>query len=421
MQNKGKWRDTLSRLFRKRTPTSDGEKQEIRGALTDADYYEEVSVRYASAQLIGMMLLAVFVAVSLLTNSSLFSSDNLVFFAKDMTTALAMGEREARDTVVYTADEDNRYTLFRDGLAVLGRDKLTVFTATGREAYTARHSYATPRIVPSGRYLLTYDLGGTSYDLYNSFACVRSNTTEQAIRSATAANNGYYALATDGTEYASCVTLYNDRFQAINRYNIKEYTVCIDLDAAGERLLLASVSAHDGRMTTHILLATPGQGEADAEWTVPDAYPVTAHLTDSGKVMLLSTDSVYFFDTEGNEISRHALATDRMTAHRTGSFGCVAVLRADSYDARAEVVAFDTDGNLCYHIISTSPVKDAMLYGTTLCVLTGNALSCYTDGSDVPVDTATLTGEYARLEVYAPGESYVCGEAKAITVRISLD
>ena len=420
MQNKGKWRETLSHLLGRRASAKDGEMPSIRGALTDADYYEEVSVRYASAQLIGMMLLAVFVAVSLLTNSSLLSSDSLVFFAKDMTTALAMGEREARDTVVYTADEDNRYTLFRDGLAVLGGDKLTVFTATGRDAYTAHHSYASPRMISSGRYLVTYDLGGYAYDLYNSFACVRSGESETVIRGATAANNGYYALITDGSEYASCVTLYNDRFQAINRYNLKEYTVCADLNAQGDRLLLASFSAQDGRMTTHIMLATPGQGAADAEWTVPDAYPVAAQLTDSGGVMLLSTDSIFFFDTEGNEIARHVLSTDRVTAHKASAQGCVVVLRAESYDVRAEVLAFDMNGDLRYHVVSTSEVKDAVLYDSTLTVLTDGALACYTDGQDVPTETAPLTGRYSRLEAYASGECYVCGEAKAITVRMSL-
>ena len=419
MPNMDRWRERLSRLFGKRS-TRDGETQEIRGALTDAGYYEEVSLRYASAQLIGMMLLAVFAAVSLLTNSSLRSSDSLVFFAKDMTTALTAVEREARDTVVYTADADNRYTLFRDGLAVLGQDKLTVFSATGREAYTARHSYASPHIISSGRYLITYDLGGRSYDLYNSFACVKSGQTESVIRGATAANNGYYALITDGIEHASCVTLYNDRFAAINRYNLKEYTVCADLDEQGERLLLASVSAQDGRMTTHLLLATPGQGEADAEWTVSDAYPVAAHITDGGLVMLLSTDFVCFFDAEGNELSRYTIDTDRAVAHRTGSFGCVVTLRTASHGARAEVLAFDAEGQLCYHLTELDSVRDAVLFGTTLSVLTDGQLACYTDGSTEPTDTAALTGQYTRIEAYGEGESYVCGEAKAITVRMPI-
>ena len=418
MQKTSKWQARLSQLLGKGGSNKNEQPQKIRGALTDAGYYEEISLRYASAQLIGMMLLAVFVAVSLLTNSSILSSDNLVFFAKDMTSAMTMVEREARDTVTYTADAENRYTLFRDGLAVLGSDKLTVFTATGREAYTARHSYASPRVESSGRYLLVYDLGGTSYDLYNSFTCVESGRADAAIRGATAANNGSYALITDGTDYASCITLYNDRFQAINRYNLKEYTVCADLDEQGSRLLLASMSAQGGRMTTHLLLATPGKGETDAEWTVPDAYPVSAHLTDSGLVMLLSTNAVYYFDIEGNTLACHPLDTDRITTYRTGSFGCVVTMRADTFDARAEVLAFDKDGKACYHIISECDVLDAMLYDSTLMVLSDGRLSCYTSGEDVPVDTASLTGQYSRIEVYEVGEGYVCGEARAITVRI---
>ena len=50
--------------------------------VTDAGYYQEVSFRYSSAQVVCIMLLAVFLAVSLMTNASLLSADNFIYSSK---------------------------------------------------------------------------------------------------------------------------------------------------------------------------------------------------------------------------------------------------------------------------------------------------------------------------------------------------
>lgn len=389
----------------------------IRESITDAGYFEEVSVRYASAQLIGIVLLAVFLAVSLLTDSSLLSANSLAFFAKDMTASVSLRERAARDTLVYTSDEDNRFATFRGGLSVLGDEKLTVFTATGRQSYTDYISYATPRLASSGRYLIAYDLGGTSYRLYNSFACVEQGKTDFPIRTVAAANNGLYAIVTDDAEYASLVTLSNERYQVINRYHMEQYTVCAALDEAGERLALASVSLQNGRMTTHLLLAEPGQGQAEAEWTVDDVYPVALSLTENGNVVLLSTDCAIWFDEDGEEIARYSFAPESVRSFRTGAFGCALLCRANAYDADTRVLTFDKNGREVYNVTVEQTVLDLTLYDGTLALLLDGTLQVYRDGEATPTFEAPLTAKYRALFANAQDEFTVCGDAKAIVVR----
>ncbi len=411
----------LRRLLRRFTHVSSASsKQEnptIRQSVTDAGYYEEISLRYASAQLVGIMLLALFFVVSLLTDSTLLSSDSLMYFAKDMTASISMREHVARDTLVYSTDEDNRYDLYRDGLAVLGEHKLTVFTATGREAYADSLSYATPRIASSGRYLLAYDLGGMSYRLYNSFACVENVTLTSTIRGVAAANDGSYCIITGGTDYASLVTLYNERFRAIARYHIEEYTVCSDIEDDGRRILIASVSSQNGRMTTHLLLATPGKQTEDAAWTVTDAYPVAAYFTDSGKVMLLSTDCLVLFDTQGKELMRYSFDEGNVRSFRTGGFGCILFCRANSYDTATNILAFDKDGRQVYNITNETQVYDATLYGDTLGLLLQEELRVYRNGESDVADTISLKGDYDALLARDNEEFLLCGDAKAIVVR----
>lgn len=409
------WRKLRERM-KSSVPTG-AEGELVRERVTDAGYFEEVSIRYATAQMLCIILLAVFAAVSLLTNSSLLSSENLLFFAKDMTTSLMQRESVARDTMVYTSDEDNRYALFRDGLAVLGDDKLTVFTATGREAYFKYTSFATPRLCPSGRYLVAYDLGGRSYALYNSFDCVESGTTDTPIRAVTAANNGSYCIVTDGVEYASRATLYNERFHAVAYYNLNEYTLCADLTEDGSRLLLASLSSQSGRMTTHLMLSRPDQNTPDAEWTVDDAYPVAAHWTQSGNVMLLSTDFVAWYDRKGNELTRYTFLSRDVLSYRTSDEGCVLLCRANAYDASIRLLAFDKNGDEVYNITVDGGVSDVSYANGVLAVLLDGELRLYRQNDDQSYGAIPFKGSYQTVLALSAREYLLCGTAKTITVR----
>lgn len=406
----------IARLSTKRIPTP-AEGEPVREQVTDAGYFEEVSIRYATVQLVCIMLLAVFAAVSLLTNSALLSSENLLYFAKDMATSMSQREGAARDTLVYTADEDNRYALYRDGLAVLGGEKLTVFTATGREAYSKYLAYATPRLCPSGRYLLAYDLGGKAYSLYNSFDCVESGMLTTPIRGVAVANDGSYCIITDGVEHASLVTLYNERFREVAYYNINEYTICADLTEDGSRLLLASLSSQSGRMTTHIMLSTPGKQTPDAEWTVSDAYPVAAAWLENGNIMLLSTDFVAWYDGEGKELKRHSFLTDDVRSYRTTDEGCILLCRANSYDAATRILAFDKNGEEMYNIVIDTRVTDVAMADGRLAVLTDGEARFYDENAPLPYHAVPLTGSYDQLLVCDERDLLLCGDAKAVAVR----
>lgn len=411
----------LRRLLRRVFPRAHANEtntvgEQIKQSVTDAGYYEEVAARYSSAQMIAMMLLALFLAVSLLTDSSLLSVDRLAYFAKDMTTSISMQESVARDTLAYTAQTEPQYALFREGLAVLSKEKLTVFSATGREAIADHVSFATPRLVSSGHYLVAYDLGGHSYRLYNSFDCVKSETLRSPIRAVAAAQNGSYCVITDGEETTSLVTLYNERFRPVNYYHISEYSVCADISDKGQ-ILIGSVSSQNGRLMTHLMLATPGKDRADAQWTVSDAYPVELHFTENGRIMLVCTDAVIWFDGEGRELRRHSFSADALRSLYATEQGCVLVSRANSYDTSTELLSLDKNGKQVYRITLPQSVSDVTLHDGTLGVLTSEELLIFQNGKDAPVDRIPFKGDYGALLTCSPNEFLLCGEAKAIVIR----
>ena len=386
-------------------------------SITDTGYYQEISFKYHSAQIICMMLLAVFLAVTLMTDAGALSADNLIYFVKDLSTTITEREKEAKDTYVYTSDENNVYTVYRDGLVVLGKQKLTLFTATGREAQSHLLSYQNPTLAASGRYLAAYDMGGKAVSLYNSFTCVKEITTDHAVRTMAISDSGYYCLVTDSAEYASEVLLYNERHQMINRYRLEEYTIVADLLPDGSELMLVSLSAEQGRMVTHVNFAVPGQGEWGDSFDIADAYPVACRYTEDGNISLLSTDALYIFNRQGEELNRISLSSTDVISFRETEDHRILLCRDRVSDRTSVIFVFDKMGNLEYNVSVSNIVKDAYCVDGGLAVLCDDALLLYRENTESPAQALELKGRYHTLLAYQSGEFVLCGDAKAIAVK----
>lgn len=398
------------------SPKPTQEKKPERVTIPQGTYYREVSARYVSAQVILLMLLAVFIAVSFLTNTDLLSTDNLVYFVKDLRTSLSLRETSASDTLVYTADSSNQYTLYRDGLAVLGSEKLTVFSSRGKEIQSDFCSFRNPRLSSSGRYLLAYDIGGKNYGVYNSFTCVKSDVATGAIRAAAVGKTGYYSLVCDGTASVSEVTLYDANCRLVNRYSLPEYAVCVDISDEKSRLLIAAVSTTNGVMQTTFLIATPGKDVVDTEWVLNHSFPVDCRWLDETTVAVLTTDQWLIYNEDGTMLASALLNTGNIRCAKISDDALIVLSNAIRYDNSSEILVFDKVAQVMYNVTVPGEVADAVLSGDRLCVLTEDAVYVYSPGEDDADQVLTLRQQYKVLLADSGGSVYACGEAKAIRI-----
>ncbi len=411
-QNAGKPAD------RAPSPEPPKPKKPVRTAVPQGEYYREVSARYVSAQVVLLMLLAVFIAVSFLSNTDLLSTDSLVYFVKDLRTSLSLRETVASETLVYTAGSDNQYVLYRDGLAVLGTEKLTVFSSRGKEIQSDFRALRNPRLCASGRYLLTYDVGGGGYGVYNSFTCVKRGTAPGNIRAAAVGKTGYYTLVCDGTTAVSEILLYDASSRLLNRYSLPEYAVCAGISEKTSRLLIAAVLTENGVMQTTFLVASPGKDTLDSEWTLENSYPVDCRWLDEETVAVLTTDGWYVFRDDGSTVAAAALNSSTVRSARIRGDALIVLCDATRYNNFTEIMVFDKAAQVIYNVTVEGEVTDAVLSGDRLCALAGDTVYVFAPGKDAPELTLTLRQKYTALLADAGGSVFACGEAKAIRMDL---
>ena len=380
-------------------------------------YYHERSVVYASAQLVILMILAVYLAVSLLTGKSQLSVDNLSLLVSDFGSAIVLPEAGSTDTLTYVADQNNQFSSYRGGLAVLGGERLTVFTATGRENYAVPLQYHTPRVVTSDKYLLTYDLGGRELAVYNAFTKLFSVTTDFPIRHVAISKSGTFSVVTDDDSYASCVILYNADFQMISRIHLKEHALATALAPDGERMVIASLTSQGGRLVTVLHACVPGDTTLAEYAQLPDATPLALSFTEDG-LLLLCLDGIYALDESGGVTGIFSFHDAKVLRADVSELGCVVYTRANAHTAATKVLALDTRLQPYIEALAPGAVADAtLLADASLCVLTDNAFCCYRSGEELPYYSTDLQGTYHTLLPMSGGDVFVCGDARAACLR----
>ena len=179
---------------------------------------------------------------------------------------------------------------------------MQLFTATGRETLNTSPDYSQPVLHGSDRYLLMYDIGEKRYSIYNSFVCVHHEETDYPIFTGAMSNSGYYAVVTESYEHAGVVSLYNDRFELINRYNRTNMVTCVDINANGNRIAFATVGMREGQYVTTLVIAIPGQEQVNAEMLFEGMFAYRVTFIDQQRLLLICDQASYIISVDDGTI-----------------------------------------------------------------------------------------------------------------------
>ena len=321
------------------------------------EYYEAVSERCGSVQVFLYLILLAFVAVSFLMNTDLITYQNLYYFVKDLNSATETVDVLHTDSISYPTDTSQSFSLYRQGLAVAGNTSVTIFTASGRQTVSQNVQYQNPVAVGTGKYLLVYELDGTSYSLYNSYTQIHTGKTESPIRCATMSDCGMYAIVTESEEYASVVRLYSRSFEPINQYRYNGYVTDVAINAKGTYLSVLMTRMENGALVTGLNVYEPKKDTVHAQYEIGNGLGVRCGFTDSDIVTVLSGDGVYSVSAGGKLISEYRFEGKNIKGFDLSDDGCAVVLKGNGSVTDQQVVIFDKKGKIKHQSVVTQTVQ----------------------------------------------------------------
>ncbi|MBE6699214.1 MAG: hypothetical protein E7584_03110, partial [Ruminococcaceae bacterium] len=313
------------------------------------EYYENISAGLGIVQVVLYLSLFAFVVLSFLTNTNLITYQNFYHFFQDLNASAERVDIFSNDSVSYSTDEEQSFTLYRKGLAVAGNTGVTIFSATGRQLVSHGIQYNDPVAVGSGKYLLVYERGGKQYSLYNANTQMHAGETEYPISGAAVSDSGMYALISSASDANSAVYLYNNRFSLINIYKKSGNVLDAAISADGRRIALLTVTPRDGGVSTSVMLARPGEAEAIAEQKIASSLGLQCHFTDSGKLAALCTTGLAYLSNDGELEFFYDFEKKIPTTADLCADGVAICLKKSEISEKNIIIIFDKSGKIVYN------------------------------------------------------------------------
>ncbi len=378
-------------------------------------YYERISSALGMLQVILYLSLFAFVVLSFFRNTELITYQNFYHFFKDLNASAETVDVFNADSVSYPTADEQDFTLYRQGLAVAGNHSVSVFTATGRQTLSAQVQYRHPVAVGAGKYLLVYELGGSQYSIYNSYTQLYTGKSDYPITGAAVSDAGLYAIVSSSETYTSVVSLYNEHFSLINRYNKNGYVMDVSINEKGSLLSILTSQSKNGLFSTELMVCEPKKTEALVQKELASSLGLSCAFTKGG-VSVLCTDEMLLVSEQGALLASYSLPPGSLSGVVNSEDGIVLYIKATSVLEESRLLAFDENGKLiCNELIEDellqlSRVGDSLFYTTPSSVVRKNL-------RDGTVDVHSVdTGQKQMLAV-EHNMILLCSPQKAVYIK----
>lgn len=250
-------------------------------------YYIKISSRFRLAKIITAITLAVFIVVMLSVFRSDITPENIRYMIRDLGVTNTVYSNTSSVTITYESDTSSVFGLFRDSLAKSDGSGFHLYSREGGNIFSEEHSYETPSLSVSDSYAVTYDLGGTSYAVYNSLGRISGGTTAYPIYMAAASDSGSYAVLTRSAEYRTVAYIYDGSGKNTAQIFKDKYAVSAGFSSGGSLLYITSIDERDGSLSGEISVYDPRGGST--VYTVDTGTAVVADAYFDGSTLTAIT------------------------------------------------------------------------------------------------------------------------------------
>lgn len=264
-------------------------------------YYLRVSRIYKG---IAFLLLLTFFASLLFV--IIFCGDsvtyeNVRYLARDLGAMLESDSYQSGITdITYSGGTSMKFEAFKNGLAQVSAESFRYYDSSGIKMIEEDSGCNDPVMVPSDKYLMIYDLGGTGYAVYNQLTRVISRSADNKIIAADMSSSGAYILVTRSRETKYVVEVYNAAFSKTMSIYKENYVLGAAVSPDGSLVMICSAIPSDTDFMCEVSLCKTGVSESVATHLYSHTMPLDVYATEDGFIML-SDNGIYFYNNDGSE------------------------------------------------------------------------------------------------------------------------
>lgn len=353
---------------------------EVESAVPENPYYLKVAKRYRTLKYLSLAALVFYILAMLVMHRSQITYENLVYLAKDLNTD-ADASAALFDEIKYDESRKMSAAIYKGRLAVATTTSFTIYNTTGSVERSFKISMENPKVVSGDKYVMVYDVGGTTYSLYTTIMCVFSGQTQYTLQGAAISDTGEFALISRARENRYNVTLYDSNFKELTRIYKDKYVLDVALSADGTRYAVASCEMTGSAVSGEVM-----SGRVDSEGasttSISDSLPLEAGFFRDGSFCVVGDDTVSFFAPSGELVTEKRLDGYGVTGISMSGSGVMIVESRNLIDTRSSATVYASDGTEALSVTVYSKVSACALGEDAAYVAAGGVLTRYRASAD---------------------------------------
>ena len=378
--------------------------------------YYRVAGGLKTARYVSLLFLTVFLFCMYFIYSSEMTIDHFKYLLRNLefnpNTVFSVGE-----TVYVDSDNNNSFSGYKGGIAVLGSSKISLYDMTSSATLSEYHGYKSPAFEVSDKYMLVYDRGGSGFSVYGAFNKLESLETPSPVYIANVSDEGTYAVVCSSAEdeFYSNVYVYNSNFALVNKIMKYKYVTAIDLSENGKRLLISSVYiGENGDLKSEVTVMSVGSERVSDTLVVDGGVVYACSFFDDGSFFLLTDDALRFYNKKG-EYKKSVAHELKMSFFAVSGRG-VSLVYEDTGDQN-KLISYDKSGEKTSSALFKGRVLDLIADEYTAYALTENEVIAATlsggKTKSIEIPSAIKGAFRPYLISGANGDVYVCSGGTA--------
>lgn len=310
------------------------------------------------------------------------------------------------------------FTAQNGNALVLSDTSLTMLSESGKSLLSLRHSFNEPVMQTCGSKTLLYNQGSVGYLLLNGEETVLDSATEQDILLGTVAQNGRYALATQGENNASELHVYQkDGTEQYQYFFARDYVTAIALNYDGTMGAVCTVRAEKGELLSRVVIFDFNQSEPIAEQQVTDNYLFAVSWSDGGDLYALGESAALLANSSKYEFTEYSYEGRAPTAVHFGQGKAFLSVSAYEHNGPSTLLVFDGKQEP-KRIEVNSRILSLSSYGGNVAALADGAAYFFDSSTGNLLGTATAGSDAKGLALGSESFAYVLGVSELRTITV---
>jgi hypothetical protein len=365
-------------------------------------YYEKLADFYGLAKFGAIVVLVIFVLLTTIICRRDLRAENFRYLFKYIDIDPASTSANYKD-IYYSAGSSSNFYFYKGDLVLAGDGKLKLYNISGKNVMSDNIGSQNAVCDADGKYLITYSPGGNKVSIFNSFSKLYELDYDYPVISATAGDDGSFAVITRDADYKSAVYFYNSTFKLV--YSIRsneKYAASAAISPDGKFASYLSYTSINGLYVRDLVVRNISKDTEELFVETEGKLPIKTGFFDDGALFVLYSDGIGFYNEKFKEITNFSFNHPIQFFRSFGEY--IAVLSGET-KAGATLYVFDSEGNRKFTESFLFSVIDVQIIDDKIYLLSPNAVFCY--GEDT-VTRALFEGNVYKMYAFDDGNIMLC-------------